>query len=302
MDNNVMIKVEQDGYEGLPIMMEHGHSDPSQNGFHVNGEFIDLTEEDDDDYPHDYQQGYDGNILNSENNPTAFMCWKCGAYFDNFDHLNEHDELLHPSIPESLQVRPSKRTVIRMRQTDMVNKKINFANLMTPRPGSSASASRSASTSTTSRSSRITCNECGKTFVSKICLRNHVRHMHLGIFNHRCPVCQLGCRTRAELKLHLESHSDIRNYNCHVCQKSFKQKKNLVSHEKLHTTGPGFTCNLCGEQFWYVRDFRRHALTHKSVAGKGQGPGKRRVSEAGDPNPKPRFHDPRLKYLYNRVP
>ena len=71
-----------------------------------------------------------------------------------------------------------------------------------------------------SKGKYLKCNECNKTFNSKIGLDLHVQH-HTGQYSYFCGQCRKGFVTLSNYKLHMRGHEG-KGYPCEYCGKVFK--------------------------------------------------------------------------------
>ncbi|XP_046703089.1 zinc finger protein 1035 [Silurus meridionalis] len=92
--------------------------------------------------------------------------------------------------------------------------------------------------------------------------------------NVNCPVCGKGFKLRAQLKLHLRSHTDAKPFKCNQCNQAFKYSWNLEKHKELcsgnitkqHLSKPSFEyklfsrypCPTCPQTFKYSYNRTRH--------------------------------------------
>jgi uncharacterized Zn-finger protein len=73
------------------------------------------------------------------------------------------------------------------------------------------------------------CTQCGKSFVSRMCLRRHGR-----------------------------IHTGERPYICSQCNLSFAQSGNLEKHKNIHQKENPFICSLCGNAFPSAIHLKKH--------------------------------------------
>ncbi|XP_036393919.1 zinc finger protein 1035 [Megalops cyprinoides] len=106
-----------------------------------------------------------------------------------------------------------------------------------------------------------------------------------------CEICGKDFHLRAQLIVHLSSHTDDRPYKCHSCLKTFKHSCNLYRHRKQHCSGINinslgtfagplkavvgqYKCPLCPSFFKYSHNRFRHlrelCLKEYSRLGKGK--------------------------------
>ncbi|XP_077389459.1 uncharacterized protein LOC144026585 [Festucalex cinctus] len=134
-----------------------------------------------------------------------------------------------------------------------------------------------------------TCSECGKTFVNRSVLRNHMvthtgekrfacsvcnkrfslrhhvnRHMriHTGEHPYSCSVCAKGFRDKFGLRSHMSKHTGQKPYSCPICGKGLSCNSSLRIHMKLHTEEKPFTCPVCGKGFAGSSSFSVHLRQH----------------------------------------
>ncbi|RVE42468.1 hypothetical protein evm_012898 [Chilo suppressalis] len=94
---------------------------------------------------------------------------------------------------------------------------------------------------------RPTCNACGKKFSFPNQVLRHHRAYHMAEKLFQCPICDVKCETRFQLKRHSDKHSPKRPYKCDYCDKSFKWKKNLKTHVMIHLDERPHVCDDVGE-------------------------------------------------------
>ncbi|XP_051170854.1 zinc finger protein 3 homolog isoform X7 [Leptopilina boulardi] len=82
--------------------------------------------------------------------------------------------------------------------------------------------------------SRFVCEECGKTFSTKVILQRHIQSVHNNIKLHACEFCSRRFSRQSHLRQHLLIHTGKRLFACDLCDKTFTQKPGLISHRKLH--------------------------------------------------------------------
>ena len=83
---------------------------------------------------------------------------------------------------------------------------------------------------------RFNCKECGKSFLRKKDLRDHIQRSH------------------------------ERKYDCKVCEKSFSESWKLELHSKTHEENVPFKCNICEKQFHFKWRLNKHVVSHDKNA------------------------------------
>lgn len=147
----------------------------------------------------------------------------------------------------------------------------------------------------TDRSVRLVykCDQCDKTFGRPSVLRQHKRAVHDGVKETRrcsfcplvfsnksqwrrhtlkehskaprfpCPLCQVHCIDKYELRIHMRVHKDP-EFICKFCGKAVKSKQSLLAHERCHTGESPFRCEYCD----YKCKARSVLCKHKAVKHK----------------------------------
>ncbi|XP_076438944.1 uncharacterized protein LOC143277880 [Babylonia areolata] len=95
----------------------------------------------------------------------------------------------------------------------------------------------------------FTCEVCEKKFISSQTLKLHYTGIHLGNKPFACEVCDQGFVTRHTLKLHMLKHSDKKPFTCEVCGRAFKYECVLKNHRLLHFGEKPFKCDICDKAY-----------------------------------------------------
>ncbi|XP_044739025.1 zinc finger protein OZF-like [Chrysoperla carnea] len=105
------------------------------------------------------------------------------------------------------------------------------------------------------------CNHCGKTFLTKLRLIEHIR-LHTGEKPIRCTICNKSFTHASMLSSHRKIHTGEKPYSCKYCGTAFRLKVALKMHEAIHTGAKPFECNICGQKFRQSSHVTRHKRTH----------------------------------------
>lgn len=76
------------------------------------------------------------------------------------------------------------------------------------------------------------CVECGKTFLSPLNLKTHMRSVHIKERNYPCTKCGMRFFTTCDQKRHERTHEDVRSFCCSYCDAKFKSKDSWRRHLK----------------------------------------------------------------------
>jgi hypothetical protein len=77
----------------------------------------------------------------------------------------------------------------------------------------------------------------------------------------KCNGCGKGFVRKYELIDHLRSHTGDKPFECEVCGKCFSVMSNLITHLRLHLAQPGFVmvrCGMCSETRFSEEDVWKH--------------------------------------------
>lgn len=124
--------------------------------------------------------------------------------------------------------------------------------------------------------SSASCHLCGKVFVEKGHLENHLMRHGIGKDgkNHQnerdfmCEICSKTFTRKNYLVIHMKNHAE-KSIKCTVCSKMFRWNSALQAHlTAAHGMGPkegACTCEFCGRQFQDKSNYRQHRYTHLQV-------------------------------------
>lgn len=108
---------------------------------------------------------------------------------------------------------------------------------------------------------------CGKEFVNKHILAQHILMVHERAFKFRCQFCPKAYPCRKSLKEHvLTQHTkkDVRDKICEICSRAFITEMQLTAHMKeVHTEG-AIPCEVegCPKRFHKISKLKRHMKMH----------------------------------------
>ena len=100
---------------------------------------------------------------------------------------------------------------------------------------------------------------CNKKFANKKSLRQH-KNVHDKV--NQCKTCQKCFGSKADLNLHIRTHTGEKPYQCKTCQKCFSCKSNLDRHIRTHTGEKPYVCSICDKKFAQKEHLKRHEATH----------------------------------------
>lgn len=104
------------------------------------------------------------------------------------------------------------------------------------------------------------CHECGKIYLKKKDLRNHlVSHtVSRKLF---CSLCNKTFKRKYELTVHKRSHEKP-NFQCDICSKMFIHKSHLTCHRRKHLHDYVEYCKECNKGFVSRAAYRNHLNVH----------------------------------------
>ncbi|KAH0561629.1 hypothetical protein KQX54_018188, partial [Cotesia glomerata] len=79
---------------------------------------------------------------------------------------------------------------------------------------------------------------------------------------HSCVTCSAKFRSRANMLVHMRTHTGEKPYSCNVCKSRFSQKSYLKIHMRIHTLEKPFTCDICSAKFSRKDVMAKHLRIH----------------------------------------
>lgn len=107
------------------------------------------------------------------------------------------------------------------------------------------------------RKRQYICQVCGKSFVQKNCLYNHLQ-IHAGILPHKCEYCHKTFVRIQNLKSHTGVHTGEKPFKCAMCPETFKFSASASVHGRTHKIGDFFKCTICAMEFKQMRYLLLH--------------------------------------------
>ncbi|XP_035892805.1 zinc finger protein 62 homolog isoform X1 [Anopheles stephensi] len=104
---------------------------------------------------------------------------------------------------------------------------------------------------------QVQCERCGKWLKNKLCLRKHLlQHSQV---RHACEQCDYTTVNVQSLQHHRRvQHTDHKPFVCATCGKSFKLKSNLREHTAQHGTEKKYSCEFCSRRFTSKSNYYCH--------------------------------------------
>uniref|UniRef100_A0A182S8S3 C2H2-type domain-containing protein n=1 Tax=Anopheles maculatus TaxID=74869 RepID=A0A182S8S3_9DIPT len=104
---------------------------------------------------------------------------------------------------------------------------------------------------------QVQCERCGKWLKNKLCLRKHLlQHSQV---RHACDQCDYTTVNVQSLQHHRRvQHTDHKPFECTTCGKSFKLKSNLREHTAQHGSEKKYSCEFCSRRFTSKSNYYCH--------------------------------------------
>lgn len=135
------------------------------------------------------------------------------------------------------------------------------------------------------------CDICGKGYIFKYSIKDHMIESHLGIKQNICDICGNCFKNKRYLGLHInvvhtksdplkcthcnkmfKSYHTLhvhqrkismeKNHKCEVCHKAFTDSNSLSLHMVVHSDVRPFTCDICGASYKYKTHLNVHMYKH----------------------------------------
>lgn len=103
------------------------------------------------------------------------------------------------------------------------------------------------------------CDTCGKSFHSKLLLREHVR-IHTRLLSEQCDICGDRFLYKKSLVLHMRIHTGYAPYKCDLCDKSFISASRRQVHKQTKHSSRSFQCEICTKKFFLRSTLRTHQI------------------------------------------
>nr|XP_018914402.1 PREDICTED: zinc finger protein 675-like [Bemisia tabaci] len=79
---------------------------------------------------------------------------------------------------------------------------------------------------------KYVCDQCGSSFYTYSCLKEHITCIHSSERNYSCEKCGMSFKLNSSLKRHMATHSEERTQKCH-CGQAYKLVSNLKRHQLI---------------------------------------------------------------------
>ncbi|XP_062605087.1 zinc finger protein 320-like isoform X2 [Saccostrea cucullata] len=89
------------------------------------------------------------------------------------------------------------------------------------------------------------CEICSRKFVSKKCLQVHLQVVHGNHKPFSCTVCEYTTARKAQLELHMRTHTQEKPFKCDVCNYASIDHNSLRRHKMRHSGQKPYKCPHC---------------------------------------------------------
>ncbi|XP_063977259.1 zinc finger protein 235-like [Diachasmimorpha longicaudata] len=108
---------------------------------------------------------------------------------------------------------------------------------------------------------KYSCPICDKRCKTSAEMKSHVAS-HSSVRPYMCEKCGQAYKHKHALKIHIGMHNGINPFKCSFCDKCFTQKGALTRHLPIHTGEMPYQCDLCGKRFIHHTSYNMHVLSH----------------------------------------
>ncbi|XP_062549059.1 zinc finger protein 184-like [Armigeres subalbatus] len=107
------------------------------------------------------------------------------------------------------------------------------------------------------------CNICGRGFLRKGILKDHMNSVHANTRFFKCMLCSKSFASRNIFQAHQLTHTKTKAYQCRYCEKRYYKTSDRTMHEnQVHLGIRPFKCNFCTTSFIRDRERRLHERIH----------------------------------------
>lgn len=171
------------------------------------------------------------------------------------EYIESDEEILGPAIPEK---KVKILNNIKLAPTDAVD----FILMM----DQNYAPTNAKKTPTDPVVRRHSCEVCGKKFMKKSNLIDHLR-LHANMKPFQCEHCDKSFVQSGNLQAHLRTHTQERPFVCSYlgCSKTYNQSSALRIHIRSHTNEKNYVCETCEKRFTNSSDLKKHTGIHDQV-------------------------------------
>ena len=113
------------------------------------------------------------------------------------------------------------------------------------------------------------CNMCGKTYLEKFRLSDHIEVVHERKMKYQCKPCDKTYTTGAGLRKHKAKHDpqlvkERKSFKCDLCGKEFLSPNSIKYHLDSHHERNKLNCEFCNKTFIKIHEFENHLTVHKN--------------------------------------
>lgn len=187
----------------------------------------------------------DGTVSGEDSAELNFVCTDCDLNFKTYAQLKSHKTREHESAVTTTKT---------VHNTDAIDCKVDA-------PSKKKTSLKAKYKSVYDQREHV-CHACGKKFLMKCELRNHLK-IHTGEKPFMCSVCGKCFRIKSMLNEHTRIHLDDRRHSCFECGKSFVQSSGLKDHfVAVHSKVRAHVCSVCGQEFFRITLLNYHMRSH----------------------------------------